>query len=340
MKKCALYIGMCQEGSTALMRYSNLKQQLIRTYETRLINIQFEIDNTPKVYRSLGWRYKFGPLINKINKSILSQIEGSTNFDFIWIDKGVFIQPNILKILKDKTPKLIHYTPDPAFYYHQSRLFYGGLEYYTHVITTKSFELDLYLNKTKAKVIYCTQGYDEELHYPRIDFDKKEFDLCFIGHYEYNRARIIKSLLNQGYKISLAGPKWSFFSWKYRNRNLIYLGSYLRGDAYSHAISNSLASIGFLSKWIPEKHTTRTFEIPACGTVLITERTSEIERCYSDDEVVYYSDSGNLVNVIKEVFQDKEILKIKSELGRKKVINGVFSHYKIIRNLLKKLEIG
>ena len=32
---------------------------------------------------------------------------------------------------------------------------------------------------------------------------------------------------------------------------------------------------GLLAKWVPELHTTRTFEIPACGTALVTERNSE-----------------------------------------------------------------
>lgn len=332
---------MCQEGSTSLMRFLNLKKQLKYTFEIALINIQIEIDNTPKIYRSLGWRYKIGPLIEKINKRILSDLVGSSNFDFIWIDKGVFIKPNILKMLKKKTDKLIHYTPDPAFYYHRSRLFNGGLEYYTHVITTKSFELDLYSKKSNAKVIYSTQGYDEELHYPRVDFNNKEFDLCFVGHYENNRAQIIKSLLDLGFNISLAGPRWILFAWKYRKKNnLIYLGSYLLGDSYSYAISNSKASIGFLSKWIPEKHTTRTFEIPACGTVLITERTPEIEEIFTDNEVVYYSGSENILKVIKEMFEDDKILRTKSELGRNKVLNGMFSHSKIIYNLINELEIG
>lgn len=33
---------------------------------------------------------------------------------------------------------------------------------------------------------------------------------------------------------------------------------------------------GALSRRFPERHTTRTFEIPACGTVLITEWNEEI----------------------------------------------------------------
>ena len=210
MKK-SIYIGMCQEGSTSLMRYKSLVAILEKSHEIDLVNIQPQIDSTKRIFRSIGWRYKIGPLINKINSFISKSLLETKEFDFVWIDKGVFIHPDVLKSLKAKTNKLIHFTPDPAFYYHRSTLFYKGLPLYTHVITTKSFEMELYKSRTDAELLFCTQGYDGLKHFPMVTFDNKKYDFSFIGHYESNRAKIVKALLNSGRSITLAGPKWRFF---------------------------------------------------------------------------------------------------------------------------------
>ena len=40
--------------------------------------------------------------------------------------------------------------------------------------------------------------------------------------------------------------------------------------------------LGLLSKRFPERHTTRTFEIPACGALLATERTADTTRFFDE----------------------------------------------------------
>ena len=47
-------------------------------------------------------------------------------------------------------------------------------------------------------------------------------------------------------------------------------------EEYAKIISLSYFGLGLLSNWVPELHTTRTFEIPACNTCLITPKTIEI----------------------------------------------------------------
>jgi spore maturation protein CgeB len=339
MKK-AIYIGMCQKGSTSLMRYESLVEKLDGRYDIKLINIQKTIDSTPRILRSIGWRYKVGPLINKINALITSNIDENEKFEFIWIDKGVFIYPEVLFSFKKQSKKIIHFTPDPAFFYHKSKLFNEGLKYYSHVITTKAFELDVYKQKTTSEVLLCTQGFDDKLHYPRVNFDDKKFDVSFVGHYEKNRGQLIKKLLKKGFTISIAGPKWKqFFFFNMNKKNLVYSGKYLHGEDYSRSISNAYVSIGFLSKWIPELHTTRTFEIPACGTALISERTSETNSFFDDDEVYFFNNSDDFENIVQEALLNKELIRQKSQKSHHKVNNGNFSHSKIIGNLLKALKI-
>src|SRR5689334_11661743 len=154
----ALYVGHYDVGSTSRMRGEYLKQ-LLPEYEFVTINTDVPINATPKLLRSMGWRYKKGPLIRNINKYILKELNGNFEYDLVWIDKGVFIDPQIVQSLKQESRKLVHFTPDPAFTYHRSNLFYDALSLYDYCVTTKSFEIESY-KKYGVKTIFCTQGYD------------------------------------------------------------------------------------------------------------------------------------------------------------------------------------
>ena len=67
----------------------------------------------------------------------------------------------------------------------------------------------------------------------------------------------------------------SFAKKHQNNPNLIYLGDGVYGKDYVTTLQNAKMAWGALSKWVPELHTTRTFEIPACGTALVTERNQK-----------------------------------------------------------------
>lgn len=108
----------------------------------------------------------------------------------------------------------------------------------------------------------------------------------------------IVKLLQNGIDVTLAGIGWEKFVKSYPSPCLHYLGCGVFGEDYVRALSGCLYAWGSVSKWIPEKHTTRTFEIPACKTALLTERNDEIEGFFSDDEVIYYDGINDLIEKI------------------------------------------
>jgi len=332
-----LYIGKYTLGQTSRMRGELLKEILMEDNIT-VIDIDIPFFGAPRLFRSLAFKFKVGPLIGGINRYILRNIR-LEYYDMIWVDKGIYLTVETTKKLRSLTSKLVHFTPDPAFFYHKSNHFYKSIKLYDYAITTKSFEIESYEQALgKSKVLYCTQGYDSLTHKPFHKFSEKA-GIVFIGHCEVDRELIMQEVLNSGIKLKLAGINWNrFLAKNIGNENLEFVGNGLYGEEYSRLISSGYLSIGLLSKYIPEEHTTRTFEIPACGTALLTEETSEIRSIFSDNEVYYFKKNISLGEHIKDILADLNKLEKVTQNGMKKVQDGHYDYRSILQRILNNIS--
>ncbi|MDB4027653.1 glycosyltransferase [Flavobacteriaceae bacterium] len=332
-----LYIGQYTLGTTSRMRGEALKA-IIKPTIFEVIDANIPFFKTHRLLRSFGFRYKKGPLINNINRYIIAALKEKA-YDLIWVDKAVFVTPKTTALLRSKAAKLVHFTPDPAFTFHKSKLFLKSLPYYDFFVTTKSYELEYYYKYIKTeKVLYATQGFDAKLHKPsKHPFSKKE-GFVFIGHYEYQRAVVLEKLLQNDIKITLAGIKWDGFAKKHQNNsNLIYLGDGVYGEDYVKTLQNAKMAWGALSKWVPELHTTRTFEIPACGTALVTERNSETASFFKNSDAIFYNDINDLVTQVKYYMSNDKSLETLTEKGTKTVHRQGKDYKSIIHTLLQQI---
>jgi hypothetical protein len=299
------------------MRFEVIKQ--LTGKKAYLIDISQQISSLNRINKSIGWRLNLGPLVWKVNSAINHFLTlNKFDFDLIWIDKGVFIYKEVLLELKSRTRTLLHYTPDTAFLANRSRYFVKGIHLYDILITTKSFELDYYFKYVnKNKVILLTQGYNPKVHFPRIEFFRKKDIITFVGLYEPYRAEILNALLESGYKIVLGGIGWSKFlkSKTLQNDQITFLGEKVVNEQYALAISTSKFALGLLSKKFPELHTTRTFEIPACGTCLVTEENSEINSFFSDEECLKFQNINDLIQKIKYLSANPNQLELVTQKG-------------------------
>lgn len=331
-----LYIGHYNEGSTSRMRGEYIRE-ILNPAKFNVANIDIPLYQENRIFRSIGWRYKVGPLINNINKFINSIIQGNYDYDLVWVDKGVFINPSLIKKLRLHSKKLVHFTPDPAFTYHQSNLFFQALPYYDYVITTKSFEMNLYKKFGAKNIIFCTQGYDNKIHKPYYSYEEKE-GIVFIGHYEKDRANMLQSILKKDIPITLAGIGWHSFYLKHQtNNNLKYLGNGIFGEEYARTISKGIIALGFLSKIIPELHTTRTIEIPACNTVLVTERNTETQNIFNEDEVIFFNGINDFAEKIVDFYPQKKLLESISQNGYRKITASNFDYRSIVESLIQQI---
>jgi len=164
--------------------------------------------------------------------------------------------------------------------------------------------------------------------------------VIFIGLQEKYREHVIQELLDNDIQVKLGGIGWiPFVKRNSENPRLTYLGERIFGNTYAQAISGSVAGLGLLSKKFPEKHTTRTFEIPACGTVLVTERNEELKRYFSADEALFFDHPSEIPALVRKLINEPGLMEQIQNNGARRVRSGGFDNISILNKLLKEIHI-
>jgi hypothetical protein len=284
------------------MRAETLKR-LTPGWTWKWIDTDIPMLRSSRAWQTLAFRMNVGAAVERINRFVLSELR-DTELDLAWIDKAVFLHPATVLDVRRRSRRMAHYTPDTAFHQNRSRHFERTMGTFDLLITTKSFELDDYTSFVgKEKILLTTQGYDAETHYPRRLSEDRRFAAAFAGLAEPDRMRCIGALIQHEVPVRLAGRGWEAFVERHAaNPCLEFAGEDVHGDAYANFLSEAWVGLGLLSKRFPELHTTRTFEIPACGAVLATERTTDTSRFFDDDEAIFFDDYDSLAFKLAEIF--------------------------------------
>jgi len=329
-----LYVGQYGEGSTSRMRGERLRR-LLAPDSFQVIDIERPLHDHSRLVRSLGWRFHTGPMVSAVNRFIREQATG--DYDLLWVDKGNFIGPGTVGAIRAK--QRIHYTPDTAIVFNRSAHFFHSIPVYDYCITTKSFEIEGYRTKGARSVLFCTQGYDPDVHRPYTPFGQKE-GAVFVGLWEEGKERPLALLLEAKIKVTLAGAQWERFVRRYRNNPLLcYRGTGVFGGEYARLLSGARVGLGLLSKRFPELHTTRTIEIPACGTAMAGERNNDTRNIFSEEQALLFSDDNELLEKVQRALADDDYCRQVTEAGSHRIREGGFDYSSILKNLFFQMNL-
>ena len=85
-------------------------------------------------------------------------------------------------------------------------------------------------------------------------------------------------------------------------------GPEVYGDEYAWALSGARINIGFLRQVCPDQHTTRTFEIPACASLMIADRTDEHQMFFEEGrEADFFSSEEELLDKVRFYVENEAI---------------------------------
>lgn len=276
-----------------------------------------------------------GPAIIELNKAIIKESK-SQKPDWVLFWRPTHILPNTVKYLGEIGVKTISYNNDDPFgpKAHGKVPWHHHFIWYWYLKALPHFKYNFFYRK-----INCIEAKSIGVKYAEVmlpyfmpwkdrpvnltEFEKKRYqtEVVFVGHYENdNRVNYISSLVNSGIKVKIwGGPYWNRTVLGDLYDKLAPIVS-AEGEEYSKSLCGALVCLCFLSKLNRDTYTRRCFEIPACGKVMLAERTDELLNMFIENkEACFFSSVEELVVKAKWLIDNPDIANQIGQAGLKRV---------------------
>ena len=295
-----------------------------------------------RVWRKLGLAEHIGtPAANlrALNRAILNR---AGEFDILFVIKGNFVTAATLKALKAQinSPLIIGWSPDDVYLPHNnSSVLLDASPYYDVFYTSKSLNITqgelTSMGFTNVRFIH--QGFDRDWHRPFPNPESRFKDLVtFVGFGEQDRFEKVNYLARNGVEVHVWGNGWTYKMRAAAHKKLHIHGYAILGDEYADALCNSAISLCFLRKLNRDFHTSRTFEIPACGGFMMAERTEEHRKYFIEDkEAVYFSDADELLAKVRYYLNHPEVRAQLAAAGRRRCVDQDYSYHRLAQDIIR-----
>ena len=302
------------------------------------------INLSPKNYKrnfldKISYRIKIPLDSSRINSRILSYCK-SQKPDLVLIVKGNMVYPSTVKKLKSLGIKVVSWSNDDMYAWHNRTLWYTlGLKYYDLVVTQKSYNCNSdELPSLGANVLFQDKAIESKVNYPIKDCSKFEFnhDVVFVGSREKDRLSHLIYLAENDIVVNIYG--WGKTKQTDLHKNLVFHDLHLYGDEFNAAFSCSKISLNFLRKMNRDLQTSRSIEIPACGGFMLSERTEEHLRLFEEGiEAEFFSSKEELLEKVNYYLNHPEETKNIAKNGFRRCYSSNYTFTNRMQEILKSL---
>lgn len=313
------------------------------------------MDKTPSPATARAW---FG---GERDQSLRYRCSPGVSPNLIWAEKQEFLRAEALNALHKLGAKLVHFTPDPYFTlaWKRTRIMESALAAFDLLVYCKSYERQAYETVGKP-IVYMPLGFCDEVHQPRPSNDPRwNCGAGFLGGWEPRRERLLHAIAATGADVKIWGGYWDFLrDGRWTPRRHLILHQLARGDTYrfhrdeqlarayqggevyacdyARALTGAKIGVGFLRQICADQHTTRSFEIPACGSMLLADRTDEHQEFFEEGkEAEFFGSAEELVQKVRFYLHNDAARERIAEGGHRRCISG---HYAYIHRLAATLD--
>jgi glycosyltransferase involved in cell wall biosynthesis len=235
--------------------------------------------------------------------------------DIVIIIKGLYIAFNDITSLKKAGAWVVNISHDDFFSLNRNNwtlMQHEALPAYDFVFTTREVNV-AEVRPLNANVEFFPFAYYPRIHrpieIPPVEADVWNNDVVFVGTWEKERCRLLENLVQEvPAKYAIWGSQWD----KVRMRSPLL--PFIRGKAIymadmAKAIGGAKIALAFLRKQNRDDYTQRTFEIPACGGVLLAERTQRHISFYKEGQEAEFFDPASkreLAEKVQLILSDTE----------------------------------
>jgi spore maturation protein CgeB len=208
-------------------------------------------------------------------------------------------------------PTVVYYNDDMFNSANQTFTFASTVRLADCLVTTKSLNVREFEQAGARAVVYQPNAYDPAIHFPArpspSEAARLAGDVVFIGTFRPDRADFLADVVRglPEAVVNVWGDGWDksrrIAYWPRRRRwkpvRERVRGGPLWGEDMGKAIQANKIALGLLYHANRDLHTSRSFEIPACGGFMLAERTAEHEQHFAEDrEAVYFDSLAELVD--------------------------------------------
>jgi spore maturation protein CgeB len=345
-----LYLGEISPGQTAFMRLRALER----------LGHKLHGIHTGKAWRRSSWikrqiqrRTQRGSIVNEINEAVLDAARDFSP-DLVWADKQQYLRTETIEGLRKSGARLVHFTPDPYFYlqWKRTKLMDQAISAFDVLVYCKSYERPSYESLGKP-LIYMPLGFCDEVHRPLPSADQRwNCDVGFVGGWEPRREWLLHRAAIANIDVKIWGSNWDFLRdgrWTPRRHLVLcqlagdvrdrfrihrdevvgqaWQGDEIYADDYARALTGAKIGVGFLRAVCPDQHTTRTFEIPACGSMLLADRTTEHQEFFKEgEEADYFSSEEEFIDKVRFYSRNEKSRRLLAQAGYRRCIESRYAY--------------
>ena len=343
-----LFLGQINSGQTSLMRMRALERL---GHTVHGVHTTEPWTRAPWLKRQVQRRWQRGSVVDAINRAAA---DAAREFrpDLVWAEKQEFLRVDTLEELRKQGTRLVHFTPDPYFSldWKRTRLMDDAMKAFDVLLYCKSYEREQY-EALKKPLVYMPLGYCDEVHRPMPSADPRwRCAVGFLGGWEPRRERFLHAVAAAGADLKILGEYWNFLHdgrWTPRRHIILrqlagrepfdfhrdellaraHQGGEVYADDYARALTGAKIGLGFLRQVCPDQHTTRTFEIPACGSLLMADRTAEHQGFFEEGkEAEFFASSEELLDKIKFYCSNESARQRIATAGLTRCIQGKYAY--------------
>lgn len=264
----------------------------------------------------LQQRYLWGPHLDRVNRLLVERVE-EMRPDVVVFYHGHHYRAETIAEVAKRSFVCGSHCDDPFGRPHlrEYRLLLKALPEYDgyHVNRERNISEALALGVKRARVLMMY--YIPWIHYPSslspVEQAAWGSDVVYAGHMEPDhRIECLSSVVRNGFKCRIYGGE---VGWRTELPRDVYEAvrpiPNVRGDDYRRVLCASKIAACFFSKWNRDQYTNRSWEIPACGVFLLSERTPAMQEFYTEGKEAEFFDTA-------EEFIDKVRFYLGNETAR------------------------
>ena len=333
-----LYIGSLDELSNSFMRFKTLKRM-----GYHVVGVDVDKFIYGSIWKSFHYHLTLGPGIIKLQSKVKDEFQ-KYKPALVWVDNKTYLYSNTLAYFKKNIAnvKIINVLTDDPFgkYFYSWLTMRNTIKFYDLHFVQRGCNVSELMNYGAKQVEMCYRSFDpmfhRKLNMQDYEFEKYHTKVGFIGSYEEERADSIAYLIDHGIELKIIGDGWE--NAKHWNKiKPYYKGKALYGDEYIKTINGMDVALHFLRKANRDQQDSRTFEILACGTFMLAERTSvQLEFFDEGVDAEYFGSNEELLQKLSFYLKHPVEREAIAQSGYHKINENRHNHQSRLEDVLTK----